>query len=114
MSTVTYIHGADLPDLTVTWRDSDGDVINFSSGYTFSALVGKVGEAAEFAKSTGFTGAATVPNLTVAWAATGELNDLDPKQTYRVVITARRTADGKERKMTAALHIADTVGAVAP
>lgn len=112
--TVTYIKGADLPDLTITWKDGNGNLIDFSSGWTFAALIGQNGQSADFAKTTGFTGAATDPNLTIAWAVTGELNSLDARKSYQVAITATRTADSKERKMTVSVFIADTVAAVAP
>lgn len=109
MATRNYIKGADLPDLPIEWLDGDGDLINFSTGWTFSALIGLTSQTALFTKTAGFTGAATSPNLTVAWPATGELNDLPAGKAYRMVITAKRDADNKERKMSLSLFIDATV-----
>lgn len=107
--TVPYTNGADLPDLAITWKDHAGNIINFSTGWTFSVKVGVVGATALFTKTTGITGAATGPNLVIAWAVTGELNSLAPNKSYTVSITATRTADGKERKMATTIFIKDTV-----
>lgn len=91
-----YVVGSELGDLAITWDDSDGDLIDFSSGYTFQVKVGEVGSAATFTKTTGCTGAATAPNLVVAWATSGELNDLTAGN-YTVQVAATRTSDGKVR-----------------
>ena len=93
---VSYVQGADLPDLTFTWRDRAGALIDFSSGYTFVLKVGTPGSAASLTKSTGITGAATDPNVTVAWATSGELNTLAPG-VYSLHLVATRTSDSKQR-----------------
>lgn len=110
--TVEYITGADLPDLKITWTDNDNAVINFSTGWTFEALVGKRSHPALITKTTGITGASSAPNLTIAWDE-GELDALTAGNSYDVVITATRTADDKQRKMTATIFIKDTVGVAA-
>lgn len=103
--TASYITGAELADLAVTWQDASGTVVDFSSGWTFQVKVGaNLGTAAEFTKTTGITGAATAPNVTIAWATSGELNDLDAG-TYVVQIAATRTSDSKTRIMHTPLQI---------
>lgn len=105
-----YNKGADLPDLAITWLDHTGTLIDFSTGWDFEIKVGTPGQAALFTKTDGITGLDTAPNLVIAWATEGELNDLAPNKAYTVAITATRTADSKERKMKTAIFIEDTVG----
>lgn len=93
---VAYVQGSDLPDLTFEWRDRSGALIDFSSGYTFVLKVGTPGSAADVTKSAGITGAATAPNVTVAWATAGELNALVPG-VYALHLIATRTSDSKQR-----------------
>lgn len=96
-SVARYVLGAELGDLAITWYDTDGTLIDFSSGWTFQVKVGVTGQAALVTKTTGITGAATAPNVTVAWAATGDLNDITTAGTYTVQVRATRTADSKVR-----------------
>lgn len=96
MLNATYIQGADLPDLTIAWRDSAGTLIDFSSAYTFVLKLGKPGAAATLTKSTGITGAATSPNITIVWAAAAELNTISPNH-YEAHLIATRTSDSKQR-----------------
>lgn len=96
MESFTYTQGAELPDLTIEWRDSAGALINFASGWTFVLKVGTPGSAADLSKSTGITGASTAPNVTVAWATSGELNTLTPAS-YPAQLIATRTSDSKDR-----------------
>lgn len=103
-----YIEGADLPDLTLTWKDENDAVINFSTGWTFVLKVGQPGSAALFTKSTGIVGAATAPNVTIAWATTGELNTLSPG-TYQAHLIATRTADSKNRYLPFVLPVKDPI-----
>jgi hypothetical protein len=100
----SYIQGADLPDLTFEWRDSTGALINFSSGYTFVLKLGTPGSAATLTKSTTITGAATSPNVTVAWATSGELNTLTPG-VYTLDLIATRTSDSKQRFLRDSLTV---------
>ena len=67
--------GATAPSALVTLRDDDGDIVDLSSA-TFAVRVGTPGSAASFNKTTGITGGSSAPNLTIAWAATGEIGDL--------------------------------------
>jgi hypothetical protein len=99
VDTPIYIQGSDLPDLAITWKDRNDAVIDFSTGHTFSLKIGVPGSAALVTKSTGITGAATSPNVTIAWATSGELNTL-ATGTYTGQLKATRTLDSKERFMS--------------
>lgn len=93
--TVEYTIGAELPDVAITWTDDNSAVIDFSTGWTFTVKVGLPDQAAALTKTTGITGAATAPNLTIAWAA-GEL-DAVGSGAWLGQVTARNTASGKDR-----------------
>lgn len=100
---VDYVLGAELGDLRITWLDEDGDVIDFSSGWTFQLKLGPAkSAAAALTKTTGIVGAATAPNLTVAWAA-GELDNLTVRN-YVLQVKATRP-DSKDRIMQGNLRI---------
>lgn len=93
----SYVVGSDLPDLAITWYDSSGNLVDFSSGWTFTAKVAPVNSTvASFTKTTSITGAATAPNLTISWATTGELNSLTAGS-YTVQVKANRTSDNRDR-----------------
>lgn len=93
--TYEYTVGDDLPDLPIEWKE-DGTLIDFTSGWTFELKVGSPGSAALFTKTTGFTGAATAPNLTIQFATTGELNTLAAGR-YTAQLRATRTSDSRTR-----------------
>jgi hypothetical protein len=103
-----YIKGAELDDTTITWNDPDGDPYDFSSGYTFTLKVGEKGQDATFTKTTGITGAATSPNVTVVWATTGELNSL-AAGTHVLQLAARRTSDSRDLIMQSTIKIVEAV-----
>jgi hypothetical protein len=109
---MAYMQGAELPDEAITWRDSTGAVIDFSSGWTFTLRVGKPGEDALIEKTTGITGASTAPNVTIAWDQ-GELEPLTPG-VWAVDITATRTSDDKQRTMRLDLVVKLAVGEYTP
>lgn len=70
----TYRQDQEVPSFAVTWKDRDGTIINFATGYTFQVLlVNALTGTIALTKTTNITGAATSPNVTVAWP-TGELN----------------------------------------
>lgn len=100
---IEYVAGAELPDLTVVWKDSTGAVIPFGTGWAITARVGKPGAAADIVKATGITPADAAPNVTIGWTA-GELDTL-AAGFYDVQLTATRNADGKERKMQIPIRI---------
>ena len=92
---MTYYIGSELPDYPLVWTDSDEQLIDFASGWTFTLKLGHPGRDAVLTKTTGITGAATSPNVTVVWAA-GEFDEVDPG-TYVLQLFARQTSSGKDR-----------------
>jgi hypothetical protein len=100
----TYIQGAELDNTTIAWTDADGVAYDFSTGWTFSLKVGLRGQTAVFTKTTGISGGAAVPNVTVVWATTGELNLLE-EGTYVLQLEAIRTSDSRSLKMQDAITI---------
>lgn len=107
MTTVEYVKGSELPDLAITWTDTNGDVINFETGWTFTVRVGVAGQEAEITKETGIDGSATAPNVVVSWSA-GELDDLVAR-VWACQITARNTATGKDRIRSLLLQIMEPI-----
>lgn len=95
--------GAELPDWAFAWKDSLGAVIDFSSGYTYTLKIGNPGSAAVYTQTDDITGAATAPNVTVAFDA----NDLDsiPTGTYAGHLRARRGSDSKDRDLWFTVHV---------
>ncbi len=59
--------GSELPDDAFEWTDAQNQIIDFSTGWTFEVEVGFPGQAAVLTKTEGITGAATSPNVTIAW-----------------------------------------------
>lgn len=104
MLTAGYTQGAELPDLAFEWEDRNGDLHDFSSGWTFQLKVGTPGEAAVLTKSTGITGAATAPNVLIGWPTSGELNSLAPSL-YHAHLVATRTSDSKQRVLPFAIRL---------
>jgi hypothetical protein len=107
MKTLRYTKGDEDP-LKITWPKDDGTLYDFSSGFTFRARIGNPAQAALVQKTTGFTGAATAPNLTVAWAV-NELNAI-PAGSYHLDVTAT-TAANIDVTNTWVLQILDGVNA---
>jgi hypothetical protein len=93
---ITYKSGAELPAYTPTLKVND-TVVDLSAGYTFNVTVDFP---TPLVKTTGITGAATAPNLNVAWAA-GELA-VTPG-VYGMVITA--TTGGLDYKWSTSIAI---------
>ena len=108
MIRVSYVQGADLGDLTWTWRDSTGAIIDFSVPHSFELKVGYPGSAALFTKTTGIFGAATSPNITIQWATSGEINSITPGQ-YRGQLKATRTSDTKSRFLSFMIDITPAI-----
>ena len=85
MATFPYYQHAEDPAYVGTWRDRDGAIVDFSTGYTFELkLVAVNGQTVALTKTTGITGAATAPNFIVQWS-TGELN-ITPGD-YKAILT---------------------------
>lgn len=72
MSELVYLSSSEYPSVQLTWKDSTGAVIDFSSGYTFTVIL-SIDGAAALTKTSGISGSATAPNITINWSA-GELN----------------------------------------
>ena len=92
---MAWIYRADqeVPSFSVAWYDRDNTLINFATGYTFELkLIAVDGTTIALTKTTGIAGAATSPNITVAWAV-GELNIA--VGAYRAHLTA--TTGGADR-----------------
>ncbi len=94
MGSIVLWSDQELPSTPVTWRDSDGVVVDFSSGWTFTFEASKNG-AVVLSKTSGITGAATAPNVTIDWAV-DELAAVTA-DTYSARLIARRVADSKDR-----------------
>lgn len=85
------------------WVREDGDLWDFTTGFTFSLVVGDgVGPSTGFTTAVGFTGAAGsglppngTPNLVKQWATTGELLPMTNGTLYNAVLTFTRTSDGR-------------------
>jgi hypothetical protein len=104
MLTLEYIQGADLPDATFEWRDRLNNLVDFSIAHTWQLKVGQSGSTAVMTKTTGISGAATAPNVTISWDASVDLNTLDPGS-YEADLIATRTSDSRQRKLRFALKI---------
>jgi len=97
MTTYEYRADQELPAIPVEWRDADRAVIDFSTGWTFTAKVCAASTPTTIAltKTTGITGAGTSPNVLIDWTTT-DFSALTPGQ-HVVHLYARRTADSKDR-----------------
>lgn len=88
-----YRADQELPGDAIVWRDRDNNLIDFSTGWTFTVKICLYGTTAVLAsKTTGITGAATSPNVTIAWSAT-DFTALTAGAMYAYFLYARRTAD---------------------
>lgn len=85
MADFVYLTSQEYPSIHLCWKDGDDDIINFSSGYTWTVMLAQENQAV-LTKTTGVTGAATSPNVTINWG-TGEL-DID-EGLYDLVVIAR-------------------------
>ncbi len=88
--------GSELPDDAFEWTDAQGDVIDFSTGWTFQVTVGFPDQDPVLTKTDGITGAATSPNVTISWAD-GELDDPLTAGVWPAWISATHSG-GKNRK----------------
>lgn len=103
---VEYFIGDELETLQLWWT-ANGALVDLNVAHTYSSkliLASDATATAIFTKTTGFTGAtgsgtkaSGVPNLTVAWATTGELNAPTVAGLYVFQIVATRTSDSKQR-----------------
>jgi hypothetical protein len=86
--TVRYFSTAERPALKIWWHDDDGSLIDFSTSYTFSLVIGAL------TKTTNITGAAGAgtnptgtPNITIAWSP-GEIATIGAAGAYTARLTA--------------------------
>lgn len=101
MTTYEYRADQELPAIPVEWLDRDGAVIDLSTGWTFTVKIALASapNTVLVTKSSGITGAATSPNVTVDWS-TSDFTTLTPAATgtgYVAHLYARRTSDSKDR-----------------
>lgn len=105
-------------DALEIWWYVNGALVDFTSGFTFSAKLAGVGtpQTIVFTKTTGFTGAAGAgsensgtPNLSVAWSTTGELNAVTAAGRYTLEITAT-AGDGSESTYQMTLNMKSRLG----
>jgi hypothetical protein len=112
LTTITITVGSELPDLTFHWQDSAGNTIDFSSGFTWTLRVGDA-TTGVLEKTTGITGAATNPNVTITFSA-GDWDDVTPGL-YAATLTPRRTSDDKDREpLRFAVQVLAAIPAPAP
>lgn len=109
---IVYYIGSDNPVASVFWTDWAGNLIDFSTGYTFTVKVGTTDAlTTNFTKTTGITGAVgsltsvpQVANLSIQWATVAELNTLTAGL-YLLQITALNVADSRQRLMQLILEV---------
>ena len=97
---------ANLPPAAFAWSDNAGNLLDFTSGYTFRLTLSQPPNPSTIVKTSGFTTYTPVagsPNLSVAWADS-ELNALTPGR-WRLQITATQTSNGGQRVLTGTLTI---------
>ncbi len=85
MTDYTYFSDQENPAIQLEWLDGNGAVINFSSGYTFSAKLVDHTNAIAYT-TTSVTGAATTPNITITWLA-GAFTGLEGRYELHVYAT---------------------------
>ena len=100
--TVNYYKDQELPALAFNWYDSNGAIIDFSTGWTFifKLCASATPNVVAFSKTTGVTGAAIAPNVVVD-VAVGDFTSLPADTTYNIVLYAKRTSDSKLRVFNA-------------
>jgi hypothetical protein len=94
VTAITLWSDQELPSTPFVWNDRDGNLVDFSSGWTFTFEVSLNGTIV-LSKTSGITGSASSPNVTVDWAV-NELAALGAGD-YTGRLIARRTADNKDR-----------------
>lgn len=77
---IQLIKGQTRPALTFTWKDSSGNVLNFSTGFTGTCKIGEKGATA-LTTIASVALAATSPNVTVT-PTTAEMAPLVVGETY--------------------------------
>ena len=111
-SVLRYYRTAERPDLRFWLLDDDGDLVDMSTGYTFSFKLGQPGEAAEFTKTSGITGAAGAgtessgtPNVTITFTAA----ELDGLTVGTTIWQLRATSGGVDRLYQGQFAVHDVI-----
>lgn len=92
----TYVQGASMADLEVTWTDKNGAVIPFGTGWTFEVRIGRIEPPdVQLAKVNNIVGADAAPNVLVQWQST-DLDDVEAG-VWDIQIIATRNSDGRKR-----------------
>lgn len=90
---LTITPGAELPDRTIAWQESDGTPVDFvASAHTFRL---DISFPTPVAKTSGISGAAD-GTVTIAFAAAE--TDTFPLGHYPARLWAKRTVDNKDRE----------------
>ena len=101
--TYTYRADQELPAMTLTWRDADGAIIDFSSGWTPTVKVAAATAPTTtlLTKTAGITLAATAPNYQIDWTladlATLAGSIVGSQLQCVVFAYCRRDSDSKDR-----------------
>lgn len=94
----TRLADQELPADAIDWLDGPtGATIDFSTGWTFTVKLCSAGtKTAALTKTSGITGAATLPNVTIDWSTT-DFVGITTGVIYDMYIYARRGVDSKDR-----------------
>jgi hypothetical protein len=94
----TYRKDQELPGVSLNWLDGTGATIDFSTGWTFTVKVCAEGTTTTLVtKTTGITGASTLPNVRIDWSTT-DWSTLTAGAVYDYLVIARRTSDSKDNE----------------
>lgn len=99
---IVYTEGAELPDLSIAVSDSTGELLDLSSGWTFSLQIKS--RTKTLTKTTNINGFRTDPNVIISWATTNDLSTLAP-DVYSFQLTVTHTPTGRRRKYADILRI---------
>jgi len=102
-----YTRTDELEPVSITWYQPNGTLYNFTSGWTFRARIG-TGSGFLVEKTTGFTGAATAPNLSINFT-TGELDGI-ATGSYQLDVQATLTATAQTITRTWLFQVLAGVG----
>lgn len=104
-TTFTYYTDQELPEITFEWTNNDGTVVDFSSGWTFTAKLVRVStNALVTSQSSDIVGDDILPNVTLQKWASATLTAIAADLTahsrtsdaYELRLYARRTADSAD------------------
>jgi phosphoglycolate phosphatase-like HAD superfamily hydrolase len=112
VQTLRYYRTAERPDIKLWLTDSNGTLVDLSTGYTFAFKLGNPGAAADFTKTTGITGAAGAgvdpsgtPNITHTFTAA----ELDGVTAGAYLWQIRATTGGLDRYFQGPFHLHDVI-----